>query len=72
MNPHEEHVYVLAASLQLEHLHIKLLPHSGQLNLTHLSLGIMCLLHPLHIGNDIVDDDIPRFSANIIYTFLEI
>ena len=69
MKLHEEQVYDLAASLQLSHLQIRSTPHSGQLNLTHLSLGIIALWQQLHVGNDIVDDML-NFSGNIIYSFL--
>ena len=66
MKLHEEQVYDLAASLQLSHLQIRSpSSQSGQLNLTHLSLGIIALWQQLHVGNDIVDDML-NFSGNII------
>jgi len=66
---HEVQAYVLAASLQLSHLQIKISPQLGHLNFTHLSFGIMCLWQQSHVGKDMVDD-IPQFFANIIYTLL--
>ena len=36
-------VYDFADSLQLSHLQINFSPQFGQLNFTHLSLGIICL-----------------------------
>jgi hypothetical protein len=49
-NLQEGHVYVRAASLQLWHLHTKTVPHSGHMNLTLMSFGMMCLLQQLHTG----------------------
>ena len=60
-----------AASLQLPHLQISSALHSGQLNLTFLSPGMMCLLHPLHTGSVILED-IFKSTLLGIYTFLEI
>jgi len=62
-------MYILAASLQLSHLQIKISPQLGQLNFTHLSFGIICLWQQSHVGKDMVDD-IPQFFVNIIYTLL--
>jgi hypothetical protein len=47
----ELQMYGLAASLQLSQRQISTEPHSGQLNLTHLSFGIMCLLQQLQTGS---------------------
>jgi len=49
-------VYILAASLQLSHLQSSTEPQLGQLNFTHLSLGIIGLWHELHTGKAIDDD----------------
>jgi len=49
-NLQDGHVYVLAASLQLWHRHVRIAPHSGHMNLTHLSFGMMCLLQQLQTG----------------------
>jgi len=46
----------VADSLQLSHLHTKIEPHSGQLNLRHLSLGMMCLWQQLQTGNSRFED----------------
>jgi len=53
---HELHLYALAASLQLSHLQSNREPQLGQLNFTHMSLGIIGLWHEVHTGNAIVDD----------------
>ena len=66
--------------LQLPHLQISSLLHSGQLNFTFLSPGMMCLLQPLHTGSEILGEfESKMFLADIlkspllgIYTFLEI
>jgi hypothetical protein len=50
------HLYDLAASLQLSHRHSSIEPQFGQLNFTHLSLGIIGLWHELHTGKAIDDD----------------
>jgi len=63
---HDLHLYTRAASLQLSHLQSSTDPHSGQLNFTHLSLGIMGLWHELHTGSTIDDDMIPaEFLLNL-------
>ena len=67
--PHELHEYAAAASLQLPHLQISSALHSGQLNFTFLSPGMMCLLHPLHTGSEILED-ILKPPVLGIYTFL--
>jgi len=53
---HELHLYGRAASLQLSHLQSNNAPQLGQLNFTHMSLGIIGLWHEVHTGNPIVDD----------------
>ena len=80
--PHDSHLYGAAASLQLPHLQINSSGHSGQMNFTLLSPGMMCLLQPLHTGNEIFGEfpsksnipfeDIIKSPLLGIYTFLEI
>jgi len=69
--PHDLHEYAAPASLQLPHLQINSALHSGQLNLTFLSPGMICLLLPLHIGSEILED-ILKSTLLGIYTFLGI
>jgi hypothetical protein len=64
------HLYGLAASLQLSHLQSRTEPQFGQLNFTHLSLGIMGLWHELHTGNAIDEDMLPaEFLPNLYLAY---
>jgi len=64
------HLYGLAASLQLSHLQRSKEPQLGQLNLTHLSLGIIGLWHELHTGKAIDDDMIQaEFLPNLYLAY---
>jgi len=63
------HLYCLAASLQLSHLQRSNEPQLGQLNLTHLSLGIIGLWHELHTGK-VIADDILKLNFYRIYILL--